>query len=782
MSFGAAVVLLVALAPRSVLSAGEPPAMVDAIAFGDSASEKNHDFSQEHSEVIRGGLGEPARRLLPMTTNDFEGGRMTFTLKVDPAKTNYATARFWGNDIIDDRLVLFCEGKQIGYRHLGDIDILDFGDDSGEPSCNGRFFYNTFPLPFPMTHGRTELHFEVCSAGPVWPYAPTFARYQKPMTAATRGLYRIYTHTDGFFIPPSGERQGAAPAHPPVRKTPGPEVLEELKARVDGEIKSLLASTKPLNEMQMQFLARAYFVKWTPAFQNPRVVGQTLKGLDALFAAYRENPELARHDPSTPNPGWFEFGPAGDAIHLLARPLQPLLDGQIEDGGKRMSRRAAYSEMLQAGRDWHRQHRRLYSNQSMITDLNIYLSNRGIAVVDPANALPETAALRYLYEAVGLEPWRDSDAGGEPATETSGQGWGVGTHYRELTAKGLTRELGYVGYYGEVLDWVTSIYDATRPAQDQPGDEKIKGQLEKIIHARAPFRYPMLDAKGNRALRIETIVGWRDMHYPGDVVYAERPSWDASSLFATAATLDPQAIGYVQQMFDDNQFFASVRHQMGQNNSLRVTAGLLGVPDQYKLLKARPRSAYRLPMTPGQPDFVFSDEEDGVVAIRNGDDILYVSLYWRARYAVNFLARVHYITPHFDRIADVCEDVEFEPSGLTYTRPDWINFGFGNGGPQYPLELHSALAGEKLPIAKIPDGIKFHPGDENAYAGKGSFYTLRYGNYLIGMNMTTDETFELKPPTGVNNVRELASGRKWKPGAPIKVGPHSTVVLWLAAR
>ena len=27
----------------------------------------------------------------------------------------------------------------------------------------------------------------------------------------------------------------------------------------------------------------------------------------------------------------------------------------------------------------------------------------------------------------------------------------------------------------------------------------------------------MLDADGNRAMRIETIVGWRDTHYPGDV-------------------------------------------------------------------------------------------------------------------------------------------------------------------------------------------------------------------------------------------------------------------------
>jgi hypothetical protein len=770
-------IIVIAWLITAAAVAQETSGIVDTITFGDGASEASHDFIVARSEIINGGLGEPARRLLPPLTNYFEGGSLAFTLKVDPEKTNYATARFWGDDTSDNRLMLFCEGKQIGYRHLGDIDILDFGDDSGEPACNGRFFYNTLPLPFEMTHGKTGLHFEVRSTGPLWGYGTTFAQYQKPMTTPTRGLYKIYTHTDGFFTPPGDEKQGAAPKDPPVRKEPGAEVLDRLKARVDHELSGLLDPARPLNEMQMQFLAKAYFVKWSAAFQNEKVVPQIVEGLDALFAAWRENPDLAHDDKATWNPNWFEFGPAGDAIFLLAAPLQPLLDAPVDDGGKKISRRAAWSEMLQAARDWHRQHRRLYSNQTMINDLyGIYLSNRGIEAVDPANALSEAAARRYLYESLALEPWRDSDRdGGE---DFGRRNWGVGTNYWELTQKGLTRELGYVGYYGEVLDWATQIYDATRPAPGAPGDEKIKAQLEKIEQARAAFRYPALDADGNRAMRIESIVGWRDMHYPGDVIYGERPTWDASPLYAAAATLDPQAIGCAQQMFDDHQFFASIEHQMKQANNLRVTAGLLGVPDQYELLKAQPASPFRLPMTSGRPDFVFSDEEDGVVAIKNGDDMLYVSLYWRARSAVNFLARVHYITPQFDRIGDVFEDAQFEPSGLFFTRPDWINMGFGNGGLKYPGDLHSAEAGEKLPIAKIPDGVRFRPGDESVYAGKADFYTLRYGNYLIGMNLTTDKNFELRPPAGAGEEKELVSGRTMKAAAPLKVVPRSTAVLF----
>lgn len=79
---------------------------------------------------------------------------------------------------------------------------------------------------------------------------------------------------------------------------------------------------------------------------------------------------------------------------------------------------------------------------------------------------------------------------------------------------------------------------------------------------------------------------------PGDVVYAERPSWDASSLYVAAATLDPALVGAAQQMFEDNQFFSSLRDQM-KESGFRSTAGLLDTPDQYDLLKAQPPSRLR---------------------------------------------------------------------------------------------------------------------------------------------------------------------------------------------
>jgi hypothetical protein len=142
-------------------------------------------------------------------------------------------------------------------------------------------------------------------------------------------------------------------------------------------------------------------------------------------------------------------------------------------------------------------------------------------------------------------------------------------------------------------------------------------------------------------------------------------------------------------------------------------------------------------MSPGQPDFAWSDEEDGVVAIKHGDEILYASLYWRSRAGINGLARLHLLAPRYEQVAVVYEDVKFDSSGKSWTRPNWTNFGFG-GGYRYPGKLDCALAGEELPIPKLPADVSKIPGKDNPYAGRADFYQLRYGPHLIAMNTLPD--------------------------------------------
>jgi hypothetical protein len=751
--------------------AQQPQSITDVLVLGHLASEKLHNAVGINSSVVAGGLNEPARVLLPPPATSWEGGRISFTLNVDPEKTNYFTAKFWGSEANPNSLVLFCEGKQIGYHHLGDYDVLYLGDTA--PAYNGRFFYTTSPLPIEMTRGKKMLTFEIRSRGPAWRYGQSFEQYQKNMEKPTCGIYRVYTHINGYFIPPANEKQGTVPDQFPVRKQPGKEVLTKLKTRVNESIDALINLSRPLEQQEMFFLAKAWRVQWTAAYQNKIVIPIVTRSIDEFFRKQRKNPALVTNDPQQYNPDWFGFGTIGNVVLLLNDQLSPAWEQQIDDGaGNKIPRKTAWAELLLSSREYLRTHRRQYTNQSMIIDMNLYLSNKALAVLDPSKAFSEQEALRYLYEAVGLQPWLGCDTDNGPEKP-------LGDQYYQLTDKGLTKELGYVGYYGEVLDWVTQLYGATcKPGDLSSGDPKIREQLIKMAKARAVFRYPAMDEEGNRAMRVETVIGWRDTHYPGDVTYAERQGWDASPFLSVVATMDAHSIGYAQQMLDDNQFFKTVEDKMATSGNLRVTQSLLPVPDQYEILKATSPAKYRLPMSNDQPDFVWSDEEDGVVALKNGDDILYVSLYWRARHAINNLARVHFITPSFDRVGVVFEKSEFEPSGLEYTRGDWIDFGFGKGGHQYPGELHSAHTGEKLPIARIPAGIAYKPGEENSYAGKADFYILEYGNYLIGMNTSKDQAFDLLVPDTFKGSVDLTNKKTMIKTSSLKVLPRKTILLY----
>ena len=89
-----------------VASLAQTAGIVDEIIFGQAASERRHDLSVVAGEVVSGGMGEKARRLLPVPGERVEGGRLVFTMKVDPARQNYFTARFWGSDSGNSNLLI----------------------------------------------------------------------------------------------------------------------------------------------------------------------------------------------------------------------------------------------------------------------------------------------------------------------------------------------------------------------------------------------------------------------------------------------------------------------------------------------------------------------------------------------------------------------------------------------------------------------------------------------------------------------------------------------------
>ena len=258
-------------------------------------------------------------------------------------------------------------------------------------------------------------------------------------------------------------------------------------------IDGLLAAGKPLNQMQVQFLGRASVVPWTHAHGSPKAVGQVTAGVDDLYRRWRQDPAAVWADKATWNPGWFGVGPAADAVRLMAGPLGPALDGPL-DG---QPRRAAWSDLFQASRDWLRVNRRWLTNQAMFTDTNLYLSDRAVAAIDPAHALPAEKAADYLYQCIGLAPWLGPDTPNGPDEP-------FGTAFRQVTVYGLTRERGYAGTYGEV--GVEGAVDGLRrhPRWHRRGRPQGEGPTGQ--DGAGPRAVPLPHARRRRATRR---CGWR---------------------------------------------------------------------------------------------------------------------------------------------------------------------------------------------------------------------------------------------------------------------------------
>jgi hypothetical protein len=388
-------------------------------------------------------------------------------------------------------------------------------------------------------------------------------------------------------------------------------------------------------------------------------------------------------------------------------------------------------------------------------------------------AWPEEKARLMLYEAMGLEPFSGNwDENGNPD-------WNMGKNKMLLTEQGLTKEYGYVGAYGEIIsDSGVAIYEATKPAPDKEGDPRIKAQLIKMVRARAPFRYPLMDKEGYRSMNQEALIGWRDWKYPGNVIYDQTNGRDGGAFDVAVATGDKVLLGYGQQMLEDNQFFIALKERMESRNTNSKTY-LLGVPERYEIVAAQQSQPYRLPMTPGQPDFVFADPGDGVLAFKDRGNIFYVSLYWRARHAINNLARMHYMTPYMERDSIVRTETVFDDSGEVFTIPERTNMEFSKGREEnwYTQQgIYQAMAGVELPIAKVRGDDSFTFGGEHIQAGKAQLYTLNYGPYFIAMNCDDSETFRVEVPEDFIGAKDLVSGQLVKfPKANLK--PGITIVL-----
>ena len=789
--------------PPPAVSSLSAPGVVDALTFGDSASEKAHRFEGEDTQAAVGALGQPARVSLPKKPSDYYGGDLSFDMKVDPVKQNYFTVKFWGSDVNGgQKALLYVNGEQLGYRHLGDYEALNHGTDV--PSFRGRFFYYTDILPLALTHGQKTLTLTIRTIGPISGYAlgGGYDGYQGKMTTPSRGYYRAYVHTTAALAGLDGETQGAAPPPPPVRPAQDAQaVLDAYTNRIKGHVRDLMAAPGRMAPNDIRYLASATRQDWTAAGQDEASRQKTI----AVLVAKIDDQAGRLSEPDVYAKGGYQadwggvFAPIGEALYWMDKDLTPaqwktLLDETVTINGQAGTRRDAWTRMLLGNFDYARTHVARISNQAEICMYGAYRSNKGLQIINPAVAEPEETAKRFLFEPAGISPYLGNDIL-DASGKLIGRERPYGDHYYQVTEAGLTRENTYVAIYGE---WTNDLVNWWR----MYGHDEILKKALINSNARAQMKYSDFDDDGFRAMRMEGVIESRGPAYPDNVGYGvrwngghgldvtrlkrwmdETPEKYQGPEWAPYRKMAADALGYAQQFLRDNQYLPS----LGEGDDFSV-------PADYAYVQSQPPIGTLLPATNlswyGRKGnearrSAWADVDDGVVVLRDGDLTLFAGLVMKANWGVNGLARIHCITPTIDRLATVAPDVQFDPSGRWTVRADQaqVQFMHANEPPEGP---HQALAGEVLPIASQPNVKETNPVD-TPYTGYANFYSLHYLNYLIGMNTTRTDygnarSYDLKLPAGftAGHVYDFVSGKDLPvANGVVSVGPLSTVVLRL---
>lgn len=727
-------------------------AALDVLIFGNSGSEAAHGLNATLSESYTGDLGQTARRFLPKAPVDYYGGTATFAIQVDPVAQNYFTVKLSGSEFRSDsdngRILLKCEGLEIGNRHGSNEEV--FVEQANAPMARGAFVYRTASLPKWLTQGKTKVTIQLQSSGRFYYYGTpgSYDTFQRKLLFPTRGVYRAYSHTNPRFDLPADDKQGAVPSYAAAAiRLPATQTMEGFKTQVNNHINSLIKTTTFLKPNipnnyynDAEYLAVAYSIPWTSGYHNPALVAQVINSVDKNCVDYNA-------DNTKVNAWGGAYGRFGYAVHLLWPQVEAKMRETVDLGLGPKTRAEYWAALFKASFDNGRFHRRTITNQEIECVMSIYGANQALLHINSALAVSETEARRYLYEAVGLSEWRGDDL---PA---GGSAWNFGHGYYMMSSKGMSHEPGWVSQdcYGNVGPKMTQIWKMC-------GDPAILGRAVAMEKAHSYFRYPSVDQDGYKAILTEGVICWRNESEPGKLMYG--CAWTA------AASQDLTLMGYQRQLWAENQFFAAFNSDLSR--TLKETKSLY-LPEAYDTIAASSASAVN-PCTPGQPDYAYADEENGVIAVKRGSEMLFIELYRRAD-AINLLAKAHHITAEAEReIEFYVEDVRFTPSGKFITRDGLVEPASTGTPPDKPL---GAYKGIQQPIPLLEDGTV-----ANKNRAIAEFYGCTFGNYIIGMNCTKGKSFQYSP-AGFTAGVDLISGKTLT--APITVGPASTVVFYKAA-
>ena len=803
---------------------------LDTIVFGNTPSETSHSLTPgwgpltpdswveagggvypsdpsatDPSDVVIGGLGQTARRLLPRTPYaDCYGGEMSFTMAVDPVRQNHLTIKLWGSDpCIGIWFVLNINGFELGQRHGGDAaaPTMLFGNnriygDGGKMSdfAPGQWVYRTVALPLHLTQGKTSVALKIRSMGWISYYdsGVWFNHYNKLMNKPSLGLYRIYTHL-GSKLDTSGEVQGTnyTPATPRTVESES-TVMSGIQSGVNSQLSSYMGkAVSAITPDMLSWMATCYDAavnqgqSWIAysgtALSSSTAVAALIvqKAVDVIDFHVTQQASNSGYVATFGNSSWGGgFGSLGNAIRLMWSGNNGIGISTINSGSTMaatvaysgsygtITRTSGWSQALRASLDYGRYNRRggPYANQGIICDENIYKANRALLLVDSSNALLETEALRYLEEACGLLPYAASDQSGSGSVPVKGT-YPYGATWYSVTSKCTTKDgEGFVGSdYGEMGPYVVEWGKMT-------GNSDILNQGLAMTRSRACFRFPSFDAQGYRMMQGANAIGVRNLNLPGHYGYLARGDGGVGIAALGSGTIGTDLMGYFKNAITDGQALQLISGSTDPYLPMNWAAAVAS---------ATASATAPVPMSVGAPNFAWGDEDNMVIAAKYGENRIYANFFWAAPHSINGWVTVFHLpdgaAPEFSEVQ--VDDVRYRSAGTSETLGPRVE-----GSKPSPDSIINAYNGVVLPQGCRSD-LASVPGT-TIDAGKGTGYTLRYGHWLMGINAHYSSTYNLVLPSNfaalaaTGTLTELVSGSTFT-SSTVTLAPKTTAVFFL---
>lgn len=799
--------------------------LIDRLLLGNEESEIAHGlttYCPEKTQVVTNGfLGQTGRYCARFAENPFcgdypgiYGGEYCFVLKVDGNAQNYLTLRTNGGDGAT---------MQERYRvQVNNKDLIDYSRDAVSFDVNkapGAFSYNTLIIPRRITDNQSYVVVRVRSVGRYYGYGKpgVFETYQRVMEGDMPPIYAIYSSTNPMFDSLEDEPVGKVPSYTEAA-TKSANDLDVLKQNLisgfNKAMKEQIAGSdfKPAygnnNFNIVEAMGTAYqkgyygedanqlAAKIRVAIDSMVFINNLTKRGVIVSRSVLGNSATVQEASA----GWGGlYGEQGYGMYqlwLAGKITDYYLDQKVDLGaGNDKTRREQWIEVFKESFDVGCTYsgRRYITNQVMEGAYSVYGASLALYALDhdTYHNAPKLG-LRFLREAVGVDLWTGVpenssfngdlvDADGYPdfelgsSQDTDGQRnfWGI--DFQVMTEKGNGREAGWTcaSCYGNMGPRIVDLYLMTLldPYIGQTaggeGDKDILAKAVQNEKSQSYFTYPWTDSNGNKQMTSESATCWRNRYEPGKAYY--------NNLIVAGISGDEELLGHVWQSCKEGNL--AVLGDM-QSKLFNYYSRNYWLPECIDKLisfgQAHENDYTTLPSVPQADNYVYGDEQVGIVAVKHGTTQLFVNFYSES--SLSSCGRVHIITPDMVKnIAFIPEVMDYVPSGQKETIADV--YWNGNHKITYPDNPQVADGGS---VYDIP-AYDRQPGHYNSMRTMCDYYQQQLGAYIVAQNTTADLTYQLKLTEQQKGQKaiNIATGEEVVLDESLSINPRTSVAYYL---